>query len=151
MTPMTLDLQSSLPENLARKMEETAAERGVSANDFIVLLLGLWTLPEMLLSEDPVVRDLSGELMLHCQQQAARMEQASGKALDLLPDPFAAKPTPEEIQKELKNWRTPQSLDELKPRLQPPPGKYIRDFMPQEPWPGNETDKELLDALKAMD
>ncbi len=107
---MTLDLQAALPQELAQKVEDAAARRGVSASDFAALLVGLWTLPQMLLSEDAVVRDLSLELMLHFQQQAARMEaaykaQESGKALDLLPDPFAPKPTPEEIHQELKNWR----------------------------------------------
>lgn len=148
---MTLDLQAALPDNLARKVEQAAAQRGLSAGDFVALLLGLWTLPQMRLSEDPVVRDLSDELMLHFQKRAARMEQESGKALDLLPDLFAPKPTPEEIAAELKNYRIPQSLDELKPRLQPPPGKTIKDLLPKEPWPGNETDAELLAALKAMD
>ncbi len=27
----------------------------------------------------------------------------------------------------------------------------IHDLLPREPWPGNETDEELLAALKAMD
>ena len=148
---MTLNLQAALPQDLAQKVEELAAQRGLSASDFAVLLAGLWTLPQMLLSEDAAVRDLSSELMLHCQQQAVRMERVSGKSLDLLPDPFASKPTLEEIQEELKNWRTPQSLSELKPRVSPPPGMTIHDMLPREPWPGNETDQELLAALKAMD
>lgn len=148
---MTLDLQAALPEDLARKVEQTAERRGLPAGDFVALLLGLWTLPQMRLSEDPLVRDLSDELMLHFQKRAARMEHESGKALDLLPDLFAPKPTPEEIDEELRNWHTPQSLDELQPRLKPPPGKTIADMLPREPWPGNETDEELLAALKAMD
>ncbi len=146
---MTLNLQSALPQGLVRKMEEAASLRGVSPNDILILLVGLWTLPQLLLSEDPLVRDLSGELMLYCQRQAAHMERESGKALDLLPDLFAPKPTPEEIQEELRNWRTPQSLEELKPRIPPPPGMTAMQFIRGQ-WPGDETEEELLASLKEM-
>ena len=43
----------------------------------------------------------------------------------------------------------PQSLAELKPRLQPPPGKTPMEIIVGQ-WPGDETDEELLAALKAM-
>ncbi len=148
---MTLDIQANLPEDLAQRIEDVAAQRGLAVGDCLTLLLGLFTLPQMRLMEDPVMRDLSDELMLHFQRRAAGMERESGKALDLLPDLSAGRPTPEEIAEDMKNWRTPQSLDELKPRVQPPPGKTIRDMLPREPWPGDETDEELLAALKAMD
>lgn len=52
---------------------------------------------------------------------------------------------------DLKNRHVPQSLDELKPHVLPPPGKTIKDMLPTEPWPGEETDQELLAALKALD
>lgn len=52
---------------------------------------------------------------------------------------------------DLKNRPVPQSLDELKPRVLPPSGKTIKDMLPTEPWPGEETDQELLAALKALD
>ncbi len=146
---MTLDLQAALPEELSQKIADTAALRGLPAGDFLVLLLGLFTLPQMRLSEDPVVRDLSDELMLFCQRRAAGLERESGKTLDLLPDPFAVKPTPEQIAEEVKNWRTPQSLDELKPRVPPPPGMTAMEFI-RGKWPGDETEEELLATLKEM-
>ena len=148
---MPLDLQASLPEDLTRRITMVAEQRGLAAEDCLSLLLGLSFLPQMRLSEDPVVRDLSDELMLHFQKRAMGMERESGKALDLLPYLSAEKPPPDQITEELKNWRTPQSLDELKPRVEPPPGMTIRDMLSQEPWPGDETDEELLAALKAMD
>lgn len=148
---VTIGLQAALPEDLAQRIEAGAEQRGLAFWDFLTLLLGLFSLPRMRLSEDRVVRDLSDELMLYFQRRAAEMERTSGKALDLLPDLWAEKPTPEQIAEELKNWHTPQSLAELKPRVQPPPGKTIRDMLPREPWPGDETDQELLAALKAMD
>lgn len=146
---MTLDLQAALPEELSQKIADMAAQRGLPTGDFLILLLGLFTLPQMRLSEDPVVRDLSDELMLFCQRRAAGLERESGKTLDLLPDPFAAKPTPEQIAEEVKNWRAPQSLDELKPRVPPPPGMTAMQFI-EGKWPGDETEEELLATLKSM-
>ncbi len=53
---------------------------------------------------------------------------------------------------ELKNRPVPQSVDELKPRKPLPPGKTLKDVLEElGPWPGDETDEELLAALKAMD
>lgn len=146
---MTLDLQAALPEDLAHRIEAGAEQRGLAFWDFLTLLLGLFTLPQMRLSEDRVVRDLSDELMAYCQQRAADIERESGKALDLLPDLSADKPTPEQIAEGLKNWRTPQSLEELKPRVPPPPGMTAMQFIEGQ-WPGDETEEELLATLKAM-
>jgi hypothetical protein len=146
---MTLDLQAALPEDLAQRIEDMAARRGLAAGDCMALLVGLSLLPQMRLSEDRVMRDLSDELMLYCQRRAADMERASGKTLDLLPDLSAEKPTPEQIAEELKNWHTPQSLDELKPRVPPPPGMTAMQFIRGQ-WPGDETEEELLATLKEM-
>ena len=148
---MTLDFQAALPEELAQKIARTAIERGLPLWDFLTLLLGLFSLPQRRLSEDPVVRDLSDELMLYCQRRAAGIEQESGKALDLLPDLFAEKPSPEQIAEELKNWRIPQSLEELRPRIPPPPGMTAMQFIRGQ-WPGGETDtdEEILTGLKTM-
>ncbi len=49
----------------------------------------------------------------------------------------------------LKNRPVPQSLDEIKPRRLPPPGKTALDMIVGQ-WPGEETDEELQAALKAM-
>lgn len=63
--------------------------------------------------------------------------------------------TPEQLAMEallagLRNRRIPQSLDELKPRKQPPPGKTAMEMVYGQ-WPGDETEEELLAALKALD
>lgn len=49
----------------------------------------------------------------------------------------------------LKNRPVPKSLDELRPRRLPPPGKTAMDMVIGQ-WPGDETEEELLAALKAM-
>jgi len=148
---MTLDLQVALPDGLVRRIEEVAATRGLPVGDFLTLLVGVFSSPELRLSEDRVTRDLSDELMLHFQRNAARLERASGKTLDLLPDLSLPKPTPEEIHAELSQWRTPQSLDELRPRVPPPPGITAMQFIRGQ-WPGDETDtdEDILASLKAM-
>ncbi len=63
--------------------------------------------------------------------------------------------TPEQLAMEallagLRNRRVPQSLDELKPRIAPPPGKTAMEMVYGQ-WPGDETEEELLAALKALD
>ena len=45
--------------------------------------------------------------------------------------------------------RVPQSLAELKPRRQPPPGKTAMQMI-QGQWPGEETTEQLLAQLKAL-
>ena len=62
--------------------------------------------------------------------------------------------TPEQVAMEaliagLRNRRIPQSLDELKPRKEPPPGKTAMEMVYGQ-WPGDETEEELLAALKAL-
>ncbi len=49
----------------------------------------------------------------------------------------------------LKDRWVPQSLDEIKPRRLPPPGKTAMQMIVGQ-WPGDETDEELQAALKAM-
>ncbi|MES2463599.1 MAG: hypothetical protein V4671_23745 [Armatimonadota bacterium] len=67
------------------------------------------------------------------------------------------KKTPDQVTQEvmlegLRSWRKPESLDELKPREPLPPGKTLKEFRVElGPWPGEETDEELLAALKSMD
>ena len=79
--------------------------------------------------------------------EAALEEEAARQGLTL--DSFARQAVQEQID-DLKNRRIPQSLDEIKPRTPLPPGKTIKDMLPTEPWPGDETIEELLAALKAM-
>ncbi len=46
-------------------------------------------------------------------------------------------------------FHVPQSLEELRPRRQPAPGKTAMQMI-QGQWPGEETTEELLAQLKAL-
>ncbi len=50
---------------------------------------------------------------------------------------------------EAKTYHVPQSLAELKPRRQPPPGKTAMQMI-QGQWPGEETTEQLLAQLKEL-
>ena len=49
----------------------------------------------------------------------------------------------------LKNRHIPQSLDEIKPRRLPPPGKTAMEMIVGQ-WPGDETDEEIQKALEDL-
>lgn len=49
----------------------------------------------------------------------------------------------------LKNQPVPQSLDELKPRRLPPPGKTAMEMVTGQ-WPGDETDEQVNRALEEL-
>ena len=49
----------------------------------------------------------------------------------------------------LKDRRVPQSLDEIKPRRLPPPGRTAMQMIVGQ-WPGDETDEEILQALAEL-
>lgn len=51
---------------------------------------------------------------------------------------------------DLKTRTVPQSLGELKPRVPTPPGRSAIDAIAGQ-WPGDETEGELLAALKELD
>lgn len=68
----------------------------------------------------------------------------------LTPEGLAEQAVMEKLIARLKNRPVPQSLDEIKPRRLPPPGKTVLDMIVGQ-WPGDETDAELQAALKAMD
>jgi len=131
-----IDFQMALPEEIAQRITAGAQERGVTAADFLSLLIGLSLLPQMRLSEDCALCQLSDTVMAFFQRRAADIEHESGKAADWIHG--------------VNDYREPQSLEELKPRVKVPPGKTLKDYIHQEPWPGEETDEELLAALKAM-
>lgn len=174
MTTTISEAQETLPEDLARKLEEIASERGLSP----VEVVRRHFLPSDPAAPKPAPEEASGENRVWLTPQSldelqprvpaplgmTAMQfirgQWPGEETDtdeeILADLKAMdnplpRPNPEEMMAELRAWRTPQSLSELKPRLQPPPGKTIQDILPREPWPGEETDEELLAALKAMD
>ena len=77
---------------------------------------------------------------------------AEAAKLGLTPDEMLQQAAAEKMEAliaGLKDRRIPQSLDELKPRLLPPPGKTAMQMIVGK-WPGDETDEELQAALKAM-
>ena len=47
----------ALPEEMAQRVTAGAEERGITAADFLSLLIGLSLLPQMRLSEDCALRD----------------------------------------------------------------------------------------------
>ena len=67
----------------------------------------------------------------------------------MTPEELAKRAVMETLLAGLKGRRIPQSLDELKPRRLPPPGKTVWDMIVGQ-WPGDETDEELQAALKAL-
>ncbi len=50
---------------------------------------------------------------------------------------------------DLRNRPVPQSLDELKPRVSPPPGMTALQMVVGQ-WPGDETDEEINKALEEL-
>lgn len=66
--------------------------------------------------------------------------------------------TPEELTRQavmqtliagLKNQPIPQSVEEIKPRRLPPPGKTAMQMVVGQ-WPGDETDEEIFRALEEL-
>ena len=80
-------------------------------------------------------------------EEAAWKEEA--ERLGLTPEGLIRQAVMEKLIAGLKNQRIPQSLDEIKPRRLPPPGKTAMQMVVGQ-WPGDETDEELQAALKAM-
>ena len=77
---------------------------------------------------------------------------AEAAKLGLTPDEMLRQAAVEKMEAliaGLKNLRVPQSLDELKPRLLPPPGKTAMQMIVGQ-WPGDETDEEILQALAEL-
>lgn len=132
---VTIGLQVALPEDLARRITSVAEQRGLAAGDCLTLLVGLSLLPQMRLSEDCAVRDLSDEVMAYFQRRAADIERESGKNVKWIPG--------------VNDYRVPQSLEEIGPRVPPPPGMTAMQFIRGQ-WPGDETEEELLATLKEM-
>lgn len=86
-------------------------------------------------------------LDLKPEEEQELREEAGRQGATL--DDFAQQALMEKLIAGLKNRRIPQSLDEIKPRRLPPPGKTAMEMIVGQ-WPGDETDEELLAALKAM-
>ena len=79
--------------------------------------------------------------------EAAWKEEA--ERLGLTPEGLVRQAVMDRLLAALKNRRVPQSLDELQPRRQPPPGKTAM-VMVRGQWPGDETDEEIRKALEEL-
>ena len=86
-------------------------------------------------------------LELTPELEAALKEEAERQGVT--PEGLSEQAAMQALLAGLKGRRIPQSLDELKPRRLPPPGKTAWDMIVGQ-WPGDETDEELQAALKAM-
>ena len=86
-------------------------------------------------------------LELTPELEAALKEEAERQGLT--PEGLSDQVAMQALIAGLKHRRIPQSLDEIKPRRLPPPGKTVWDMIVGQ-WPGDETDEELQAALKAM-
>lgn len=163
MTAMNTNSQDALPEDLTRKLEEIAFKRGLSPVEVVrrhfqtsdVVAPGetqSWRAPQSLDELKPREPAPEGTTAVqfirgHWPGEETDTDEeilASLKQMD-----FAPKPSHEELTAELRAWRTPQSLDELKPRALPPPGMTAMEYI-RGKWPGDETEEELLATLKEM-
>jgi len=88
-----------------------------------------------------VTLELTPELEAALKQEA---EQQGVTPEELTPQAVMAR-----LIAELKHRPVPQSLDEIKPRRLPPPGKTAMQMVYQQ-LPADESDEELQAALKAM-
>ena len=159
MTPTVLGLQAALPEDLARKLNELAAERGLSPADVVLRHFaeqareGVEQAPQSLDELKPRVPPPPGMTAMQFIRGHWPGDETDTDA-DILADLKAMDASPrltrEQLETELKAWHEPQSLDELRPQVPPPPGMTGLQFV-EGKWPGDETDAELLAALKAMD
>ena len=79
------------------------------------------------------------------EQELREMAERQGKTVETITQEavMAAMLT------ELRNHHIPQSLDELKPRVPPPPGKTALQMVVGQ-WPGDETDEEINKALEEL-
>jgi len=65
------------------------------------------------------------------------------------PDGFMRQALTEKMIAELRNRRVPQSLDEIKPRRLPPPGKTAMEMVYGQ-LETDETDEEIFRALEEL-
>lgn len=165
MTAMNTNSQDALPEDLARKLEEIAFERGLSPVEVVrrhfqtsdVVAPGetqSWRAPQSLDELKPREPAPEGTMAMqfirgHWPGEETDTDEeilASLKQMD-----FAPKPSREELSEQLRAWRTPQSRDELRPRIPAPPGMTAMQFI-RGHWPGDETDtdEDILADLKTL-
>ena len=169
MTTTVSELPEALPEDLARKLEAIASERGLTPVEVVRRHFQPsdpaapepgpqeaaegsqpWRTPQSLDELGP--RQPAPPGMTAMEYIAGKWpgDETDQELLTSLREADAiSKPNHEELTAELKAWRTPQSLDELKPRVPPPPGMTAMQFI-EGKWPGDETEEELLAMLKAM-
>lgn len=159
MTPTLSDLQHALPEDLARKLNELAAERGLSPADVVLRHFqeqareGVGQAPQSLAELKPVVPPPNGVTAMQFVEGKWPGDETEEELLASLKamDTPTAKLSPQQLSEEIRKWRAPQSLAELKPRIPPPPGMTAMQFI-RGHWPGEDTDTDadILADLKAM-
>lgn len=164
MTAMNTNIQDALPEDLARRLEEIASERGLSPVEVVqrhfqtsdVAAPGetqRWRAPQSLDELKP--RALPPPGMTAMEYIAGKWpgDETEEELLAALKemDNIALRPSRQELSEQLRAWRTPQSRDELRPRIPAPPGMTAMQFI-RGHWPGDETDtdEDILADLKAM-
>ena len=85
------------------------------------------------------------EMTPQAEQEFQEAAQRQGKTVEALAqEAFTAA-----MIVNLRNRPVPQSLDELKPRVPPPPGKTALQMVVGQ-WPGDETDEEINKALEEL-
>ncbi len=88
-----------------------------------------------------VTLELTPELEAALKEEAARQ--------GVTPEGLSEQAAMQALIAGLKDRRIPQSLDEIKPRRLPPPGKTAMRMVVGQ-WPGDETDEEILQALAEL-
>lgn len=88
-----------------------------------------------------VTLELTPELELALKEEAARQ--------GLTPDGLSEQATMQALIAGLKHQRIPQSLEELKPRRLPPPGKTAMQMVYQQ-IPADESDEEVRRVLEEL-
>lgn len=85
----------------------------------------------------PLTPEAEQALRAHALREDKTLEEVTQEALVQM------------LLADLQNRPVPQSLDALAPRLPLPPGQTALGLLVGT-WPGDETDRELQAALKAM-
>ncbi len=81
------------------------------------------------------------------ETEAAFREEAERQGLTL--EGLTRQAVMEKLIAGLKDRPIPQTLDEIKPRRLPPPGKTAMQMVVGQ-WPGDETDEEIFQALEEL-
>ncbi len=86
-------------------------------------------------------------LELTPELEAALREEAERQGVT--PEGLPAQAAMQVLIAGLKHWHIPQSLDEIKPRRLPPPGKTAMQMVYRQ-LPADESDEEVRNALEEL-